>query len=126
MQPDEFEACREAGAEYRRGLTHAVMAAVALPATWMMNGLYSGLFPVQVRFAPAYGRFRMALCSPGEISDRWLLLMMSSDGFRLTCIRSRPRFEPETFSAALSLAAVMDGEGYNVRHIMDTLTGDDI
>ncbi|WP_261642987.1 conjugation system SOS inhibitor PsiB [Erwinia mallotivora] len=130
MQADEFEACREAGIEYRYGMTRAVMALITLPDTWEMNGErggeYGGLFPVQVRFAPAHGRFRVALCSPGEISDRWLMVIIPDDGRSVTCVRSRAHFEPATFSATLSLAAVMDEAGYNFSAIRGTLMGDEL
>lgn len=130
MQADEFEACREAGTEYRWSLSRSVMAAVTLPDTWEMNGErggeYGGLFPVQVRFAPAHGRFRVALCSPGEISDRWLMVIIPDGGRSVTCVRSRAHFEPATFSVVLSLAAVMDEEGYNFSAILDTLMGDEL
>lgn len=128
MSAGDFEACREAGHEFRRDLTHAVMVMLSIPYSWVMNGEYNGesggLFPVQVRIAPGHGRFRFALCSPGEISDRWLLLLISADGRLVTCVRDCPQFEPEMFSAALRLAATLDDEGYNLCHIRAMLTGE--
>ncbi|HAG0930149.1 TPA: conjugation system SOS inhibitor PsiB [Salmonella enterica] len=128
MTAEEFELCREAGHEFRRNLTHAVMVMLAVPESWDMNGEYAGeyggLFPVQIRFAPGYGRFRFALCSPGEISDHWLLLLISADGRSVTCVRDCPQFAPEMFSAALRLAATLDNEGYNLCYILAMLTGE--
>ncbi|ECC3917898.1 conjugation system SOS inhibitor PsiB, partial [Salmonella enterica subsp. diarizonae] len=53
MTAEEFELCREAGHEFRRNLTHAVMVMLEVPGSWDMNGEYAGeyggLFPVQIR-----------------------------------------------------------------------------
>ncbi|EBI9354067.1 conjugation system SOS inhibitor PsiB, partial [Escherichia coli] len=80
MNAQEYEDIRAAGSDMRRNLTHEVMREVDAPANWMMNGEYGsefgGFFPVQVRFTPAHERFHLALCSPGDVSQLWMLVLV--------------------------------------------------
>lgn len=82
MNAQEYEDIRAAGSDMRRNLTHEVMREVDAPANWMMNGEYGsefgGFFPVQVRFTPAHERFHLALCSPGDVSQLWMLVLVNS------------------------------------------------
>lgn len=81
MNAQEYEEIRAAGSDMRRNLTHEVMREVDAPANWMMNGEYGsefgGFFPVQVRFTPAHERFHLALCSPGDVSQLWMLVLVN-------------------------------------------------
>ncbi|EFB3360803.1 conjugation system SOS inhibitor PsiB [Escherichia coli] len=78
MNTQEYEDIRAAGSDERRELTHAVMRELDAPDNWTMNGEYGsefgGFFPVQVRFTPAHERFHLALCSPGDVSQVWVLV----------------------------------------------------
>lgn len=80
MNAQEYEEIRAAGSDMRRNLTHEVMREVDAPANWMMNGEYGsefgGFFPVQIRFTPAHERFHLALCSPGDVSQLWMLVLV--------------------------------------------------
>ncbi|STK86257.1 plasmid SOS inhibition protein B [Escherichia coli] len=84
MNAQEYEDIRAAGSDMRRNLTHEVMREVDAPANWMMNGEYGsefgGFFPVQVRFTPAHERFHLALCSPGDVSQLWMLVLVNCGG----------------------------------------------
>lgn len=86
MNAQEYEEIRAAGSDMRRNLTHEVMREVDAPANWMMNGEYGsefgGFFPVQVRFTPAHERFHLALCSPGDVSQVWVLVLVRLRWFR--------------------------------------------
>ncbi|MFW7512925.1 conjugation system SOS inhibitor PsiB, partial [Escherichia coli] len=81
MSAQEYEDIRAAGSDMRRNLTHEVMREVDAPANWMMNGEYGsefgGFFPVQVRFTPAHERFHLVLCSPGDVSQLWMLVLVN-------------------------------------------------
>jgi len=116
MTADDFETARSAGYSFRRELTHTVMVALRLPDNWDILGEYGsefgGLFPVQVRFAPTHGLFQMVLCSPGEASDQWLLLMMSGKGHHVVCVRQCDYFNVSELNHALSVADVRHREGY--------------
>ncbi|MNE49201.1 Plasmid SOS inhibition protein (PsiB) [compost metagenome] len=125
MTPDDFETTRAAGYSYRRELTHAVMAALMLPNRWKMNGEYGsefgGLFPVQVRFVPTHERFEMVLCSPGEISEQWLLLMVSERGMNVACVRQYESFDVAKLNYALFVADNRHRDGYSPAEITEIL-----
>src|SRR5699024_9290318 len=82
MNTQEYEDIRAAGSDERRELTHAVMRELDAPDNWTMNGEYGsefgGFFPVQVRFSPAHERFHLALCSPGDVSQVWGLVLVNA------------------------------------------------
>ncbi|END18109.1 protein psiB [Escherichia coli P0302308.3] len=84
MSAQEYEDIRAAGSDERRELTHAVMRELDAPDNWTMNGEYGsefgGFFPVQVRFTPAHERFHLALCSPGDVSQVWVLVLVNAGG----------------------------------------------
>ncbi len=84
MNAQEYEDIRAAGSDERRELTHAVMRELDAPDNWTMNGEYGsefgGFFPVQVRFTPAHERFHLALCSPGDVSQVWVLVLVNAGG----------------------------------------------
>ena len=111
MNAQEYEDIRAAGSDERRELTHAVMRELDAPDNWTMNGEYGsefgGFFPVQVRFTPAHERFHLALCSPGDVSQVWVLVQR--------------RFAPEAVSHSLALAASLDTQGYSVNDIIHIL-----
>lgn len=125
MTGDEFEAHRSAGYTHRQELTHAVMRALPLPEDWAMNGEYraefGGLFPVQVRFSPEHGQFHVVICSPGEVSECWLVLVVACQGSRVTCVRQQSRFDADEFSRVLTLISALDRDGYRHPHILSML-----
>lgn len=91
MNAQEYEDIRAAGSDERRELTHAVMRELDAPDNWTMNGEYGsefgGFFPVQVRFTPAHERFHLALCSPGDVSQVWVLVLVNAVVSRLRWFR---------------------------------------
>jgi hypothetical protein len=125
MTPEEFVVCREAGHEDRRNLTHDVMRSLALPDAWDVNGEYrnefGGLFPVQLRFYPLNHHFYIALCSPGEFSEDWMMVLMTPDGLSMTTINTHSAFNPVLINSVLSLAANLEREGYTYAHIRNAL-----
>lgn len=123
MTGDEFEAHRAAGYEHRQKLTHAVMQALRSPDAWSMNGEYSaefgGLFPVQVRFSPKHERLQVVICSPGEISESWLVLVVM--GSRVTCVYQQTHFDADEFSRVLRVVNSLDQAGYAHSYILSVL-----
>lgn len=126
MTGEDFETCRAAGYSYRREMTHAVMGALSTPEHWDVNGEYrsefGGLFPVQIRFAPIHGRFEVVLCSPGEFSQDWIMLLVWKKGQEVSCIRSCSRFDAVVISHVLSLISRLDTDGYSIFDILATLS----
>ncbi len=94
-------------------------------ADWTMNGEYGsefgGFFPVQVRFTPAHERFHLALCSPGDVSQVWVLVLVNAGGEPFTVVQVQRRFAPEAVSHSLALAASLDAQGYSVNDIIHIL-----
>ncbi|EDS6807023.1 conjugation system SOS inhibitor PsiB [Salmonella enterica subsp. enterica serovar Legon] len=125
MKSAEYEQFREGGYDIRRELTHAIMKEIQAPDNWDMNGEYrdefGGLFPVQVRFTPSSGRFGIALCSPGDISETWLMVLFSADGKIVRCIRECPRFDVHCFNNILELIAQLNHDGESLSAIIATL-----
>ncbi len=99
MSAQEYEDIRAAGSDERRELTHAVMRELDAPDNWTMNGEYGsefgGFFPVQVRFTPAHERFHLALCSPGDVSQVWVLVLVNVGGEPFAVVQVQRRFAPE-------------------------------
>lgn len=116
---------RAAGSDARRELTHAVMRELDAPDNWTMNGEYGsefgGFFPVQVRFTPAHERFHLALCSPGDVSQVWVLVLVNAGGEPFAVVQVQRRFAPEAVSHSLALAASLDTQGYSVNDIIHIL-----
>ncbi|EHX67662.1 DNA methylase family protein [Escherichia coli DEC13C] len=94
-------------------------------ADWTMNGEYGsefgGFFPVQVRFTPAHERFHLALCSPGDVSQVWVLVLVNAGGEPFAVVQVQRRFAPEAVSHSLALAASLDAQGYSVNDIIHIL-----
>ena len=125
MNAQEYEDIRAAGSDMRRNLTHEVMRKVDAPANWMMNGEYGsefgGFFPVQVRFTPAHERFHLALCSPGDVSQLWMLVLVNGGGQPFAVVQVQHIFTPVAISHTLALAATLDAQGYSVNDIIHIL-----
>ncbi|EHY7529787.1 conjugation system SOS inhibitor PsiB [Escherichia coli] len=122
---DSIKGVRAAGSDERRELTHAVMRELDAPDNWTMNGEYGsefgGFFPVQVRFTPAHERFHLALCSPGDVSQVWVLVLVNAGGEPFAVVQVQRRFAPEAVSHSLALAASLDAQGYSVSDIIHIL-----
>lgn len=82
---------------------------------------FGGFFPVQVRFTPAHERFHLALCSPGDVSQVWVLVLVNAGGEPFAVVQVQRRFAPEAVSHSLALAASLDAQGYSVNDIIHIL-----
>ncbi|WP_024178829.1 conjugation system SOS inhibitor PsiB, partial [Escherichia coli] len=76
---------------------------------------------VQVRFTPAHERFHLALCSPGDVSQVWVLVLVNAGGEPFAVVQVQRRFAPEAVSHSLALAASLDTQGYSVNDIIHIL-----
>ena len=125
MSAQEYEDIRAAGSGERRELTHAVMRELDAPDNWTLNGEYGsefgGFFPVQVRFTPAHERFHLALCSPVDVSQVWMLTLVNAGGEPFAVVQVQQRFVPEAVSHSLALAASLDEQGYSISDIIHIL-----
>ena len=125
MSAQEYEDIRAAGSGERRELTHAVMRELDAPDNWTLNGEYGsefgGFFPVQVRFTPAHERFHLVLCSPGDVSQLWMLVLVNGGGQPFAVVQVQHIFTPVAISHTLALAATLDAQGYSVNDIIHIL-----
>lgn len=128
MIPQEFEDWREAGKDFRRELTHAVMRDLTCPGDWDMNGEYQsefgGFFPVQVRFTPSHGNYHIAVCSPGAISPAWMVVFVPASGRPFSVILTLSGYQPELISHTVSLTACLDADGYSQASIISILAAE--
>ncbi|GHK22003.1 recombinase [Escherichia coli] len=124
MSAQEYEDIRAAGSDERRELTHAVMRELDAPDNWTMNGEYGsefgGFFPVgSVSRLPT--NVFTALCSPGDVSQVWVLVLVNAGGEPFAVVQVQRRFAPEAVSHSLALAASLDAQGYSVSDIIHIL-----
>ncbi|HIA8382681.1 TPA: conjugation system SOS inhibitor PsiB, partial [Klebsiella pneumoniae] len=107
MSSDELEDYRAAGEDFRRELSHAVMRDLTSPSGWSVNAEYrcefGGFFPVQIRFTPSHGHFDVAVCSPGELNLRWIVVFVTRDGQPFSVVRVMDAFNPELITHTLDL-----------------------
>lgn len=125
MIPCELEDYRAGGEDLRRSLTHGVMRDLNAPPGWTMNGEYrgefGGFFPVQVRFSTEHEKFQVAVCSPGEVSPAWMVVLLKASGRPFSVVRTVPVFNPDLINHTVSLIACLDAEGYSAENIISIL-----
>ena len=125
MSAQEYEDIRATGSNERRELTYAVMRELDVPANWTMNGEYGsefgGFFPVQVRFSPPHERFHLALCSPGDFSQIWVLVLVNAGSEPFAVVQVQRVFTPKAVSHSLALTALLDAQEYSVNDIIHIL-----
>ncbi len=124
MNAQEYEDIRAAGSDMRRNLTHEVMREVDAPANWMMNGEYGsefGAFSRPGSFHASPRTFPLALCSPGDVSQLWMLVLVNCGGQPFAVVQVQHIFTPVAISHTLALAATLDAQGYSVNDIIHIL-----
>lgn len=126
MSSDELEDYRAAGEDFRRELSHAVMRDLTSPSGWSVNAEYrcefGGFFPVQIRFTPPHGHFDVAVCSPGELNPRWIVVFVTRDCQPFSVVRVMDAFNPELITHTLDLIECLDAGGYSFASIISTLS----
>lgn len=89
-----------------------------------MNGEYGsefgGFFPSSP-FHACPRTFSLALCSPGDVSQVWVLVLVNAGGEPFAVVQVQRRFAPEAVSHSLALAASLDAQGYSVSDIIHIL-----
>ncbi|HGY0482230.1 TPA: conjugation system SOS inhibitor PsiB [Salmonella enterica subsp. enterica serovar Derby] len=128
MNPGDFEEIRARGHEARREMTHSVVSKLITPEGWELNpeyrGEFGGLFPVQCRFSSATRALDLCLCSPGDLSPAWILVLAQPDGLFVRCVVQLADFSPNILNRLLQAAAVMEANGYSPSSMADVLETD--
>lgn len=126
MLPCEYEEWRERGDDFRRTLTHAIMRHLETPEHWQINAEYrtefGGLFPVQCRFTPPDGQWHLCVCSPGEISPAWSVLLLSSCGQCVRVLMTTLVFEPHDINVLLQQTAALARMRCSATSVAEMLT----
>ena len=65
--------------------------------------------------------FTWRLCSPGDVSQVWVLVLVNAGGEPFAVVQVQRRFAPEAVSHSLALAASLDAQGYSVSDIIHIL-----
>jgi hypothetical protein len=96
----------------RQSLSNDVISLIQLPRDWQVTaefrGEWGGLFPVQCRFTPKDNdSLIICLCSPGELSYLWSLLLASSDGHIVRLLSEDEIFNPTSIEKVLFKVAGM-------------------
>lgn len=111
MLPSEYEEWRERGDDFRRALSHAVISHITTPENWQVNAEYrtefGGLFPVQCRFSPPGEPWHVCVCSPGELSPAWTMILVSGSGNCVRLLLAMDVFNPEIMMEMLCQTAAL-------------------
>ncbi len=71
---------------------------------------------------PSHGHFDVAVCSPGELNPRWIVVFVTRDGQPFSVVRVMDAFNPELITHTLDLIECLDAGGYSFASIISTLS----
>lgn len=112
LSPEEFERIREQGEEFRRALNDSVIVMLDVPNGWCINAEYraefGGMFPVQCRLSVADSdEFHLCICSPGEVSPYWLVVLLAGNGGLVRTLLQTEQFDPTAINQLVNKIAGM-------------------
>ncbi|MFK3662784.1 conjugation system SOS inhibitor PsiB [Scandinavium sp. NPDC088450] len=129
LTPGEFEYIREKGAEYRRELSNAVLVTLSVPPGWCMNAEYrsefGGMFPVQCRLSMTdCDDVHLCICSPGELSPFWLVVLLSGEGSLVRTLMQSDRFDPAAINHLINRVAGLSRFSITAAAMLSLLNGE--
>ncbi|EFB4495480.1 conjugation system SOS inhibitor PsiB, partial [Escherichia coli] len=65
--------------------------------------------------------FHIAVCSPGDITQSWMVVFIPASGRPFSVIRTLKSYQPELISHTLSLTARLDADGYSQASIISIM-----
>lgn len=112
LTASDMEFIRQQGEDARRALSDAVTGLLTTPEGWRVCAEYrsefGGFFPVQCRFsADGCDDWHLCVCSPGELSPYWLLVLLSSGGEVVRTLYQNDTLQPEQVSQLIAQMAGM-------------------
>ena len=112
LTASDLESIREQGEHARRELSDAVTSLLTVPQGWRVCAEYreefGGFFPVQCRFSAGDSDdWHLCVCSPGEISPYWLLVLLSAGGTVVRTMYQNEKLKPEQISLLIAQMAGM-------------------
>ncbi|EMJ5163698.1 conjugation system SOS inhibitor PsiB [Citrobacter freundii] len=126
LTASDMESVRQQGEDARRGLSDAVLALLPVPQNWCICAEYrtefGGLFPVQCRLsADGSDEYHLCVCSPGDISPYWLLVLLSAGGLVVRTLWQGEQFDPVRIGTLVSQVAGMRRFGCSARTVVSLL-----
>ncbi|CZY23611.1 conjugation system SOS inhibitor PsiB [Enterobacter hormaechei] len=108
----DLEFIRQQGEDARRALSDAVTGLLSTPEGWRVCAEYrsefGGFFPVQCRFsADGSDDWHLCVCSRGEVSPYWLLVLLSSGGEVVRTLYQSDTLQPERINQLIAQLAGM-------------------
>ena len=112
LTASDLEFIRHQGEDARRALSDAVTGLLSTPEGWRVCAEYrsefGGFFPVQCRFsADGSDDWHLCVCSPGEVSPYWLLVLLSSGGEVVRTLYQSDTLQPDRISQLIAQLAGM-------------------
>ena len=112
LTASDLEFIRQQGEDARRALSDAVTGLLSTPEGWRVCAEYrsefGGFFPVQCRFsADGSDDWHLCVCSPGEVSPYWLLVLLSSGGEVVRTLYQSDTLQPERINQLIAQLAGM-------------------
>lgn len=123
----DLEFIRQQGEDARRALSDAVTGLLTVPQGWRVCAEYrsefGGFFPVQCRFsADDSDDWHLCVCSPGEVSPYWLLVLLSSGGEVVRTLYQNDSLQPERVSQLIAQMAGMRRFNCTARTVADLMS----
>lgn len=129
LTPSEFESIRARGCEFRRKMSDAVTMLLTVPENWQVNAEYrcefGGMFPVQCRLsANECDEFHLCICSPGEISPDWLVVLLGGCGDLVQIVHQSDRLDLAAVNGIIQKVAGMKRFNCTAKTVADLLCGE--
>lgn len=105
------------------------LSRLSCPENWDVNGEYrsefGGFFPVQCRFsADGSDDWHLCVCSPGEVSPYWLLVLLSSGGEVVRTLYQSDTLQPDRISQLIAQLAGMRRFNCTARTVANLMSGE--
>lgn len=129
LTASDLEFIRQQGEDARRALSDTVTGLLSTPEGWRVCAEYrsefGGFFPVQCRFsADGSDDWHLCVCSPGEVSPYWLLVLLSSGGEVVRTLYQSDTLQPDRISQLIAQLAGMRRFNCTARTVANLMSGE--
>ena len=124
LYPIEFECYRERGE--RSILIDSILRLINIPNLWLIEkerrSEFGGLYPLHLRLVSSDHSFSICILSPGFMSLKWRIVLISDDGTFFRELNSMDVFCPELINDLTVQAEICIIKKYSVRGISSLLS----
>ena len=129
LTASDLEFIRQQGEDARRALSDTVTGLLSTPEGWHVCAEYrsefGGFFPVQCRFsADGSDDWHLCVCSPGEVSPYWILVLLSSGGEVVRTLYQSDTLQPDRISQLIAQLAGMRRFNCTARTVANLMSGE--